>query len=44
MFLGVPVVLGTGGMEQVIEVELTADEKTLLKQSAEHVREMTAHL
>ena len=34
-FLGVPVVLGKGGAEKVVEIELTADEKTALMKSAE---------
>ena len=33
MFLGVPVRLGAGGMEQVIEVELDGDEKAMLANS-----------
>lgn len=33
MFLGVPVRLGAGGMEQVLEVELDGDEKAMLANS-----------
>jgi malate dehydrogenase len=33
MFLGVPVRLGAGGMEQVLEVELDGDEKAMLTNS-----------
>ena len=40
-FLGVPVKLGKGGAEQVIEIELTADEKTALMKSAAAVKELT---
>ena len=40
VYLGVPVRLGRGGVEQVIEFELTADEKTELEKSAGHVREL----
>ena len=39
LFLGVPVLLGRGGMEKVIEVELTDDEKTALQASADAVVE-----
>ena len=38
-FLGVPVKLGRKGMEQIIEVTLTKDEKAALEKSAEAVRE-----
>jgi malate dehydrogenase len=39
LFLGVPCKLGRGGLQKVIEVELTADERTALSKSAEAVRE-----
>jgi len=39
LFLGVPCKLGRKGLEQVIEVELTKDERAALEQSAEAVRE-----
>jgi len=39
LFLGVPVKLGRKGMEKIIEVTLTADEKAALAKSAEAVRE-----
>jgi malate dehydrogenase len=39
LFLGVPCKLGRKGLEQIIEVELTADEKAALEKSAEAVRE-----
>jgi malate dehydrogenase len=39
LFLGVPVKLGRGGMERVIEVELTAEERAALGRSADAVRE-----
>jgi malate dehydrogenase len=39
LFLGVPCKLGRKGLEKVIEVELTADEKAALAKSAEAVRE-----
>src|SRR6185295_2523326 len=39
LFLGVPVQLGEGGLEKVIEIKLTAEEKTALDRSAAAVRE-----
>ena len=39
LFLGVPCKLGRGGLQKVIEVELTADERAALSKSAEAVRE-----
>jgi len=40
-FLGVPVKLGRGGAERVIEINLTASEREALMKSAEAVRELT---
>ncbi len=39
LFLGVPVKLGRRGIEQIIEVELTAEERAALDKSAAAVRE-----
>jgi malate dehydrogenase len=39
LFLGVPCKLGRNGLEQIIEVELTAPERAALESSAEAVRE-----
>jgi malate dehydrogenase len=39
LYLGVPCKLGRNGLEQVIEVELTDDERAALEKSAEAVRE-----
>src|SRR5947208_11368676 len=39
LFLGVPCKLGRRGLERIIEVELTADERAALPKSAEAVRE-----
>ena len=41
-FLGVPVKLGKGGAEQIIEIRLTGDERAALMKSAAAVRELTA--
>ena len=40
-FLGVPVKLGKGGAEQVIQIKLTAEEQTALMKSAAAVKELT---
>ncbi len=42
VYLGVPIKLGRKGMEQIIEVSLTADEKAALEKSAQAVREPMA--
>jgi len=42
LFLGVPCKLGRNGLEKVIEVELTSDEKAALQKSADAVREPMA--
>jgi malate dehydrogenase len=39
LFLGVPCKLGRNGLEKVIEVELTKDERSALEKSADAVRE-----
>ncbi|MGK7312881.1 MAG: malate dehydrogenase [Candidatus Longimicrobiales bacterium M2_2A_002] len=44
LFLGVPCKLGAGGLEEIIEVELTADEQSSLEASAAAVRETMAKL
>jgi malate dehydrogenase len=40
LFVGVPVVLGAGGMERVIEISLTEDETVAFQRSAGAVREL----
>jgi malate dehydrogenase len=40
LYLGVPVTLGKNGVEQIHEVELTADERKALDYSAQAVREL----
>jgi malate dehydrogenase len=44
LYLGVPCKLGRNGLEQIIEVELTADERAALERSAQAVREPMATL
>jgi len=40
MFLGVPVKLGKNGIEQILELQLNADEMALLNNSAKHVNDV----
>ncbi len=40
LFVGVPVKLGANGLEQVIEIKLTAEEQAALNKSAESVKEL----
>jgi malate dehydrogenase len=39
-FVGVPVVLGTEGVERIIEIDLDADERKMFSSSVEHVKEL----
>jgi malate dehydrogenase len=40
LFVGVPVKLGAGGIEQIVEIKLTPEERTALEKSAAAVREL----
>jgi malate dehydrogenase len=40
LFLGVPAKLGSGGVEEVIQIDLTEDERSALAKSAQSVREL----
>jgi len=40
LFIGVPVKLGANGVEEIIEITLTAEEKKALEKSADAVREL----
>jgi malate dehydrogenase len=44
LFIGVPVKLGRGGLEEVVELELTAEERAALAESVEAVRGLIAEL
>ncbi len=44
IYLGVPVKLGKGGVEEIIEISLNADEKKLLQSSVESVKEVMKSL
>ncbi len=40
LYVGVPVQIGAGGVERVLEIALTAEEKKALETSAAHVKEL----
>ena len=42
--MGVPVKLGSGGIEQIVELELTEEEQAMLSESADAVREVVGVL
>jgi malate dehydrogenase len=44
LYMGVPVVLGSKGIERVVELELDAAEQQALKASADAVREVVSVL
>ena len=44
LFVGVPVKLGRGGMEEIIEIKLTDEEKTGLQKSIDAVKELVEKL
>jgi malate dehydrogenase len=44
VFVGVPVVLGAGGIERIIELKLTPEESAALKKSAASVHELVGLL
>jgi malate dehydrogenase len=44
LFVGVPAVLGRGGVERVFEIELTTDEQAAFDASAASVRELVEKL
>jgi malate dehydrogenase len=44
LYIGVPVKVGAGGIEEIVELDLTADERTELERSADAVREVVGVL
>jgi malate dehydrogenase len=44
LYVGVPCVLGGGGVERVLEVELNAEERKAFDASVEHVKELVAQI
>jgi malate dehydrogenase len=39
-FVGVPVILGSGGVERVVQLELTVEEKAAFQKSVDAVKEL----
>ena len=44
LYMGVPIVLGNGGVERIIEISLTDEERAAFNRSADAVRELIAKL
>jgi len=44
LYVGVPCILGAGGVERVLEVEMDAEEKKAFEASVEHVRTLVAQI
>ena len=44
LYMGVPVKLGAAGIEEIVELELTEEEQTMLSESADAVREVVGVL
>lgn len=44
LFIGVPVVLGKNGVEKIIEINLTPEERQMLQRCADHCRELISLL
>ncbi len=44
LYVGVPCVLGAGGVEKIIEVELNAEEQKMFDASVEHVRTLVEQI
>ena len=44
LYMGVPVKLGAGGIEEIVELDLSDDERSALDASAEAVREVVGVL
>ena len=40
IYVGVPVILGAGGVERIVEIELNADEKAMFDHSVTAVKEL----
>ena len=43
-YMGVPVVIGAGGVEKILELKLNAEEKKLFDGSVEHVKKLVAEI
>jgi malate dehydrogenase len=40
IYIGVPVIMGKGGVEKIVEIELNEAEKKALNESADRVRQL----
>ena len=44
IYMGVPVVIGAGGVERIVELELLPDERALLDRSVDHVQKLISEI
>ena len=44
LYVGVPCVIGEGGVERILEVELNAEERSLFDASVDHVKELVGQI
>ncbi len=44
LYIGVPCILGAGGVEKVLEVEMDAGEREAFDKSVEHVRKLVEQI
>ncbi len=44
LYVGVPCVMGAGGVERILEVELSSDERKLFDASLDHVKELVSQI
>jgi malate dehydrogenase len=44
LYVGVPIKLGAGGVEEILELDLTDEEQAMLQKSADHVRELISQI
>lgn len=44
LYVGVPCVIGRGGVEEILEVELSPEERKMFERSVAHVKELVAAL
>ena len=44
LYVGVPCVIGAGGLERIIEIDLDADEQAQFDASVAHVRELVSQI
>jgi malate dehydrogenase len=44
LYMGIPVKLGAGGIEEIVQLDLSEEEQRLLRESADAVREVVGVL